>query len=99
MAKLDAKIINIIRAHQNEMKMRFQVASLSIFGSVSRGTEGQDSDVDILVRYEKIPGLFAHLELKKYLEGIIGRRVDLVTESALKKQLRQHILQEAVRVT
>jgi uncharacterized protein len=98
MTTLDENIINAIKAHQDELKVRFQVASLSVFGSVSRGMARPDSDVDILVSYKKTPGLFAHIELKKYLEGIIGKPVDLVTEGALKRQLRQQILREAVRV-
>jgi uncharacterized protein len=61
---------------------------LSVFGSVSRGTSGPDSDIDILVRYYKTPGLFDFLSLKKYLETIMGKPVDLVTEGALKKKIK-----------
>ena len=64
-----------------------------------KGTAGTGSDIDILVRYRETPGLFAFMDLKRYLEFIVGRPVDLVTESALKKQLRSEILKEAVRVT
>jgi uncharacterized protein len=52
----------------------------------------------MLVRYRETPGLFAFLDLKYYLEELVGRQVDLVTEGALKKQLREEILQEAIRV-
>ena len=62
------------------------------------GAAGPGSDLDILVRYKKTPSFFAFLDLKEYLETITGRQVDLVTEGALKKQLRETILQEAVRV-
>lgn len=98
MAAIDEKITSAINAHKNELSTRFSVESLSIFGSVSRGTAGPDSDVDILVHYRETPGLFAFLELKRYLESVVGRPVDLVTKGALKKQLQQHILQEAIRV-
>jgi len=74
------------------------VDTLGIFGSICRGEERKDSDIDILVRYKKTPGLFAFLDLKRYLEEIIGRPVDLVTEGALKKQLRETILREVIRV-
>jgi hypothetical protein len=77
---------------------RFGVDSLSVFGSAARGSLTPDSDVDILVRYREAPGIFAFLDLKQYLEEIVGRPVDLVTEGALKKQLRSRILQEAIRV-
>ena len=49
--------------------------------------------------YRKTPGLFAFIDLKQYLETIVGRPVDLVTEGALKKQLREKIMKEAVRAT
>jgi len=51
-----------------------------------------------LVSYTKTPGFFEFLNLKEYLETLLGKRVDLVTEKALKKQLRKQILQEAIRV-
>ena len=66
--------------------------------SVRRGSAGPNGDIDILVQYRETPGFFAFLDLKHYLEEISGRPVDLVTEGALKKQLRGNIMQEAIRV-
>jgi predicted nucleotidyltransferase len=77
---------------------RFGVDSLSVFGSIARDSLTSESDVDILVRYHETPGIFSFLDLKQYLEEIVGWPVDLVTEGALKKQLRSKILQEAIRV-
>ncbi len=54
------------------------------------------SDVDILVEFGEPVGLFEFVALKNYLEGILGSPVDLVTEDALKRQLRDRILEEAV---
>lgn len=95
---IDPHIINMFSVHKAELHEKFQVESLAIFGSVSRGSAGPDSDIDILVKYQKTPGIFAFLQLKRYLENIVGRPVDLVTEGALKKQLRDQILKEAIRV-
>lgn len=97
--KIDKTIIGQVSKHKVDLCEKFHVESLSIFGSVSRGMAGPDSDLDILVRYKKTPSFFAFLDLKQYLENITGRQVDLVTEGALKKQLRETILREAVRVT
>jgi hypothetical protein len=91
-------IIKLFAEHKTELHEKYHVESLAIFGSVSRGSAGPNSDIDILVRYRETPGFFAFFDLKQYLEGIIGRPVDLVTEGALKKQLRRQILQEAIRV-
>ena len=98
MGTLDPKLVTIFNQHQEEIKNNYSVESLSLFGSIIKGTAGADSDIDILVRYRKTPGLFAFMDLKRYLESIVGKPVDLVTEGALKKQLRSEILQEAVRV-
>jgi len=97
-SQLDHHLIKIIDAHKSEIKERFSVESLAIFGSVLKGTAKPDSDIDILVNYRTTPGLFEFIDLKHYLELLIGRSVDLVTEKALKKQLRDEILKEAVRV-
>lgn len=98
MLQVDPELIKAIETHKDDIKQRFSVESLSIFGSASRGAEGPDSDIDILIKFKTVPGLFGFLDLKQYLEAIVGRSVDLVTENALKKQLRDNILKEAVRV-
>ena len=98
MGKIDEHIRGVLQSHKDELNERFHVESLSIFGSVSRGTAGPDSDVDILVLCHNTPGIFEFLRLKQYLEALVGRPVDLVTEGALKKQLKEGILQEAIRV-
>ena len=98
MGKMDDHIRDVLQSHKDELYERYHVESLSVFGSVSRGTARPDSDIDILVRYQTTPGLFEFLSLKQYLESIVGRSVDLVTEGSLKKQLKNGILQEAIRV-
>ena len=95
--KIDKNLIECDQ-HKAELKSRFHVESLSVFGSVSRGTAGPSSDLDVLVRYVETPGFFAFLELKDFLEQLVGRSVDLVTEKALKKQLREKIIAEAQRL-
>ncbi len=98
MNQLDKHIVKIIETHKSEIKEKFSVESLAIFGSVLKDTARPDSDIDILVKYKTPPGLFGFIDLKRYLESLVGRSVDLVTEKALKKQLRDEILKEAVRV-
>lgn len=70
--------------------------SLALFGSVARNEAGPASDVDILVEFGEPVGLFEFVALKNYLEEILGNPVDLVTEDALKRQLRERILGEAI---
>ncbi len=75
----------------------FGVRSLDLFGSVARGEAGPDSDVDLLVDFEKPVGLFHFFRVQRRLEELLGCRVDLVMRGAVKRQLRDRILAEAVR--
>ena len=86
----------ILTTHRAELK-RFEVRSLALFGSFARDEAGPDSDVDILVEFERPVGLFTFIRLQQHLEGLLGRRVDLVTPDALKQRMRSHILREAIR--
>lgn len=73
------------------------VASLSLFGSVARGDERADSDVDFLVEFSGPAGLFKLLSVQQRLEDLLGVPVDLVTPGGLKPRMRDRILAEAIR--
>jgi len=79
----------------------FPIRRLAVFGSVARDEAGESSDVDILVEFdpEAHVGLFQFIDLRESLEQILGCRVDLATPNALKPQLRQFILAEAIYAT
>jgi uncharacterized protein len=74
----------------------FGVSRLSLFGSFAKDEGRQDSDVDLLVEFSRPVGLFAFVRLQRELGERLGRRVELVTHAALKPQLRDRILSEAV---
>ncbi len=92
------EIKTILRAHKEELKEKYGVKEIGIFGSYVRGEAKEDSDVDILVEFEKPIGLFKFLELEEYLSILIGRKVDLVSKKALKPHIGKHILKEVVTV-
>ena len=88
----------LLRLKRRRRKLKkFGVHSLSIFGSIARNQARKNSDIDILVDFEKPVGLFEFVRLKLYLEEVLGRKVDLVTPEALRKELRDAILREAIR--
>jgi len=74
----------------------FGVAHLSLFGSFARDEAREDSDVDLLVDFARPIGMFDFVRLQRELGLQLGRRVELVTHAALKPQLRDRILAEAV---
>ena len=90
------QILALLKSHRRQLK-KYGIHSLSVFGSVARGQARKNSDVDILVDFEKPVGLFEYARLKMYLEGVLGREVDLVTPEALREELREDILREAIR--
>lgn len=72
---------------------RFHVRQLGYFGSYATGQATQDSDVDILVEFEKPIG-WAFFDLQDLLEKELNRKVDLVTIAGLKEKLRPQILNQ-----
>ena len=93
------KILEILRGHRDELRKRFGVKSLAVFGSVARGEAGPESDVDILVEFEGRATFDRYIGLKFFLEDLLGRRVDLVTRKALKPRMRPYVEREAIYVT
>jgi hypothetical protein len=89
------EVITLLRQHRADIE-RFGVKSLALFGSSARAEARAGSDVDLLVEFTQPVGLFKFLDLKAYLEALLGREVDLVTPEALKPALRHTILAEAV---
>ena len=70
---------------------------VGIFGSMSRGESTRESDIDLLVRFSGRKSLLAVVRLERELSEALGRKVDLLTESAISPYLRERILNE-VRV-
>jgi len=70
------------------------VRRLGVYGSVARGEARSDSDVDVLVEFDKTPDLFELAALRDRLVEILGRPVDLTTPQGLKPRLRARILGE-----
>jgi predicted nucleotidyltransferase len=90
-------IFTALRQAEPELKNR-GVQSLAVFGSVARGNYSQQSDLDILVDFSHPVGLFDFMRLKFFLEQITHCRVDLVTPDALRPEMKDTILREAVHV-
>ncbi len=89
------EVLNIIATHRKELEA-LGVKSLSLFGSVARDEACLDSDVDLLVEFNRAVGLFEFIEIKLYLEDIIGCSVDLGTQDSLKEHLREPVLKDVI---
>ena len=87
----------LLREHEPEIKKRFGVREIGIFGSFVREEERPDSDVDVLVSFRKGEETFDnYMDCKFYLEDLFMRKVDLIMKGAIKKRIRPYILKEVV---
>ena len=91
------EIVCLLRAQREDL-IRLGVKSLALFGSVARDEAGPESDVDLLVQFTDEPGFRGYMNLKFYLEDLLGRRVDLVMDEALKPWARPTVEREAIHV-
>ena len=88
----------IIRQHLQKLTQEYNISYLGIFGSYIRGEQKEDSDLDILVEFSKVPDLFEFIGLKQELSEILGVEVDLVMKDALKSGIGKRILEEVIQV-
>jgi Predicted nucleotidyltransferases len=93
-----SQILKALELHQEEILRRFQVRHLGLFGSAARDEMGEDSDVDVLVEFAGPATFDGYMDLKDYLEKLLKRRVDLVTETGLKPLARPSVERDLVRV-
>mgnify|MGYP001554127448 FL=1 len=91
------QVVTRIQANQARLT-ELGVASLSLFGSMARGDSTEDSDIDLLVRFDGHADFDRYMDLKLFLEDLLGQRVDLVTEQALREEIRAHVEQDLLRV-
>jgi len=84
--------------HKAELRKRFKVETIGVFGSYVRGEEKRGSDVDVLVEFEEPIGLFEFMDLEEYLSQLLGVKVDLVSKKALKPHIGKRIIQEVIYV-
>jgi predicted nucleotidyltransferase len=93
-----AEIKKKLELHKEELKQRYGIKELGIFGSYVRGEERKDSDLDVLAEFEdgaKI-GLLEFIRVENYLSDLLGVKVELVEKSALKPRIGRLILKEVV---
>ena len=89
---------DILRQRDDILRIaaRHGAHDVRVFGSVVRGEAGKDSDVDFLVRLDDDRSLIDHIALMQDLEDFFGCKIDVVTEEALHRLVRDHVLAEAV---
>ncbi len=90
--------LKLLRDHAPEIRQRFGVKRLAVFGSTARGDARDNSDVDVLVEFVDYPTFKGYWDVKEFLEDLLQRNVDLVTDDAVRPQLRPYIERDLVDV-
>jgi len=90
------KIKKILKEHKKELEEKYYVKNVAIFGSYVRGTQTKESDIDILVEFQKPITLIQFIKLENYLSELLGLKVDLVMKKSLKPYIKKQVLKEAV---
>ncbi len=76
------KVINTLRREFPYLRDNYRVKRIALFGSFVRGIQREDSDIDILVEFDKPIGL-KFVELAEYIENLLGRKVDILTSRGI----------------
>jgi len=92
------QLIEVLKEHKPTLAQRFGVVELALFGSAARDRVEDESDVDILVRFDGPATSKRYFGVQFYIEDLLDRPVDLVTEKALRNELRPFVEREAIDV-
>jgi hypothetical protein len=92
------QILQLLAQHKPQLAQRYGVLRLALFGSTARDSASAESDIDILVAFDGPATSQRYFGVQFYLEDMLGRPVDLVTDKALRTELRPHIEREALHV-
>lgn len=91
-------MLEALRSLMPDLRERYDVDTLEVFGSRVRSDADFESDIDVLVTFTRTPDLLTFIALEDELSDKLGARVDLVMRRSLKARLRDRILSEAVPV-
>ena len=93
-----SEVVKMLKTHKPRLNEKFGIVDLALFGSFSRDDASAESGIDILVRFNGPASSSRYFGLQFYLEDLFGMPVDLVTEKALRPELRPFIEKEAIYV-
>lgn len=92
------KILKTIKNLQEEIRKEYKAKIIGLFGSYVRGEQKESSDIDIIVRFFEGATLFDFVGLAEFLEEKLNVKVDVVSERALRPELKEQILNEVISV-
>ena len=91
-------VLDLLREHKPIMKERFGVTELSLYGSFARDEATEDSDIDVIVKFEDKPSAKSYFGAQFYIEDLSGRKVDLARMHELRKEIRPYVDKDLIIV-
>jgi predicted nucleotidyltransferase len=92
------KIRQILAAHKEDLRDKYKVIEIGIFGSYVKGEQKKTSDVDVLVEFERPVSLLHIVSLENHLSDILGLKVDVVPKKNIRAELKDSIIKEAIPI-
>ena len=94
--RLQSHVTDILLVAKTIIGPDVGISRLAVFGSVARGEQNQQSDIDVIVSFDKPATLRGYFRVQHFLEKSMGRKVDLVTENALRPEMRKSVQRDAI---
>ncbi len=92
------EIINTLESLKEVIKTKYKAEIVGLFGSYVRGEQNKNSDIDILVKFDEDATLLDFMGLSNFLEDELGIRVDIVSQDAIKSEIRDSIMDEVIYI-
>jgi len=92
-------VIKKLKEIKDYLRKEYGIENIGLFGSLVRNEQNESSDIDLLIEIQaEMLSLIKYMKLKFFLEDVLGRKVDLVLNRAIKPRLRERILREVIYV-
>lgn len=92
------KVLKVLKDSKPEIKNKYKVKKLGLFGSYVSGEYKKTSDIDILVDFEENADLFDFIGLSMYLEEKLKQKVEVVSKNALRDEIKDNILLQVIYI-
>lgn len=92
------QILEILENHKGILQEQYGIKHLALFGSTARDTATETSDIDILISFEGIANSQRYFGTLFYLEDLLQKPIDLITDNAIRSELRPHIESDLIYV-
>jgi len=92
------EVLGLLRMHKKTLAQRFGVVEVKLYGSFARNQVEDDSDVDVLLRFDAPPDWRRYFGAQAYLEDLLGRPVDMAIDQELRAEIRPYVERELIDV-